>query len=280
MQACLKLVIIIILIYILFKSVKNNLEEPIKIIDSFSYNGEIKALKLRLKELYDLVDNFVIVEAPYTFSGLQKELKFPIDKQQIPSNLLDKVTYIVYDKNTPKDGAWERERKQKNAIFYEGIRNVNLNKDDYIIYSDVDEIPNTKDLEDVIQNSVDCMQFKPHWFNFTLDNYLGPWQHHSIWLYKYGVMENKMGNDIRKISCPTFPQTSGWHLSYFVPPEQILEKLKSYSHYNDEKDRNVINRGIPYIIEKIKEGGELFGAAKRREFKDSYPKYADSTYSY
>ena len=91
------IVVILIICFLLFYNNRNDFQDKPRIIDAFSYNGEIKALKLRLKELDDMVDNFVIVEALYTFSGLQKELKFPIDKQQIPNNLLDKVMYIVYN---------------------------------------------------------------------------------------------------------------------------------------------------------------------------------------
>ena len=32
-----------------------------------------------------------------------------------------------------------------------------------------------------------------------------------------------------------YHKTSGWHLSYFFHPEQILDKLKSYSHCNDKR---------------------------------------------
>ena len=41
------------------------------------------------------------------------------------------------------------------------------------------------------------------------------------------VMKNKIVEQYHK--------TSGWHLSYFFHPEQILDKLKSYSHCNDKR---------------------------------------------
>ena len=71
---------------------------------------------------------------------------------------------------------------------------------------------------------------------------------------------------------------SGWHLSYFLSPDKILKKLKSYSHHNDEKDRYVIGKGVPHVLDMIKKGGDLFGGKKQIPFKDKYPRYADRTY--
>ena len=262
-----------------------------KIVDSFSYNGEIKVLKLRLKELYESVDKFVIVESTTTFSGKQKELTYPLQKHLIEQKYLDKIKYIVYE-NTGKDN-WDREYKQQNSIFYEGLDKLDLKDDDYIIYSDVDEIPNIEDIKIVISNSKDCMRFRSHWFNFTLENYLGEWAP-NIWLYKYKNIKLHMNNprfyfsfidsifntypNIRFFNCEQYHKTSGWHLSYFFPPEQILDKLKSYSHCDDKKDKQVIDKGVNFIKEKISKGGELFGVAKRKKFNGNYPIHADKSY--
>ena len=272
-------------------SINNNFVMKNKIVDSFSYNGEIKVLKLRLKELYESVDKFVIVEFTTTFSGKQKELTYPLHKHLIEQKYLDKIKYIVYE-NTGKDN-WDREYKQKNSIFYEGLDKLDLKDDDYIIYSDVDEIPNIEDIKIVISNSKDCMRFRSHWFNFTLENYLGEWAP-NIWLYKYKNIKLHMNNprfyfsfidsifntypNIRFFNCEQYHKTSGWHLSYFFPPEQILDKLKSYSHCNDKKDKQVIDKGVNFIKEKIIEGGELFGVAKRKKFNGNYPTHVDKSY--
>ena len=254
------------------------------IIDSFSYNGEIEALKVRLYELFDIVDKFIIVESCYTFSGIKKELKFPEQKDSIDEKFLKKIKYIIYDEFDINDDAWERSRKQKNGVYYLGIINLNLKDDDYIIYSDADEIPNSEHIKKLIQDNVSSCQFNPHWFNFNIENYLGRWQHYSIWLFKYEIIKQYIDitNNIRKIPGLRFKNISGWHLSYFVSPEEILNKLKSYEHYKDEKDLFVQEKSIPYIKEKIKEGGELFGASTKRSFEDKLPKYYndhDSTIS-
>ena len=245
------------------------------IIDCCSYNGELEALKVRLRELFDFVDVFLMVECPYTFSGLKKDLKFPIHKELIDKKYLEKIKYVVYNQNNAGDGCWERERKQKNSIFFSGLASLNLKNNDYIIYSDLDEIANPKDIKILIDKDVDCIRFCPHWFNFNINNYLGGWQHYSIWLYKYKLIKKFMetGKNIRHLEGLKYDKLSGWHLSYFFPPEQILQKLKSYSHYNDVRDKKVIVQGVSHIKHLIDRGGEIFGAATKREFNSILPKY-------
>ncbi len=46
-----------------------------KIIDCFIFYNEYNLLLLRFTELYDIVDQFVIVEATYTHSGKKKGIK-------------------------------------------------------------------------------------------------------------------------------------------------------------------------------------------------------------
>ncbi len=46
------------------------------IVDAFLFFNELDLLKIRLEELRDVVDRFVLVEAPVTFSGARKPLYF------------------------------------------------------------------------------------------------------------------------------------------------------------------------------------------------------------
>lgn len=45
-----------------------------KIYDCSIFRNELDLLEIRLKELYNHVDHFVIVEATHTFQGEPKEL--------------------------------------------------------------------------------------------------------------------------------------------------------------------------------------------------------------
>jgi beta-1,4-mannosyl-glycoprotein beta-1,4-N-acetylglucosaminyltransferase len=65
-----------------------------KIFDCFLYNGEESVLEIRLHELCDTVDVFVIVESDMTFSGLPNKPAFDVlDKRVSP--FASKIRHVV-----------------------------------------------------------------------------------------------------------------------------------------------------------------------------------------
>ena len=202
-----------------------------KIIDCFTYSGEIDVLKIRLYELYDVVDTFVIVESPYTFSGLKKGLSFLKDKSLLEEKYITKIEYIVFDEFDPNHDAWTREFNQTTSVYYKGLTKMGLEDTDYIIYSDLDEIMDSDVLVREIEKNPTSLRFTPHWFNFNIDNYLGRWPKHSILLCTYQHMHNyfegtkKNKARMRRISGDKIKEPSGWHLSFFLKPNEILKKL-------------------------------------------------------
>ncbi len=50
--------------------------ESMKIFDCFTYFNEQDMLRIRLEELGDVVDYFVVVEASQTFTGISKPFYF------------------------------------------------------------------------------------------------------------------------------------------------------------------------------------------------------------
>ena len=125
-----------------------------KIFDCFMYFDEEIVLDVRLNTLNKYVDYFVIVESKFTHKGDQRELKFNIKKFE---KFKDKIIYLVNNQQpynieiiNSEDNEGEKSRKYiLNAAYREnGQRNyiekglINANKDDVILISDVDEIPN------------------------------------------------------------------------------------------------------------------------------------------
>jgi beta-1,4-mannosyl-glycoprotein beta-1,4-N-acetylglucosaminyltransferase len=60
-----------------------------KIIDSFIFFNELELLNYRLEILNEYVDYFIIVESPYTFSGLTKPLYYFENKSSI-------LCFVIY----------------------------------------------------------------------------------------------------------------------------------------------------------------------------------------
>lgn len=125
-----------------------------KIVDSFIFFNELDLLEIRLEYLYDSVDYFVIVESNTTFTGNPKPYNFLKNKQRFKK--FDKK--IIYSKldlfnyKPENNSAWEREIFQRNHIS-QALSELNLDQDDLIFVSDVDEIPNKASLLQLKNNN-------------------------------------------------------------------------------------------------------------------------------
>ena len=70
-----------------------------KIFDCFMYFNEDLILEIRLNELYNRVDKFIIVESSYTHSGKSKKYNFDFKKF---AKFKEKIIYIKVNEK-PKD---------------------------------------------------------------------------------------------------------------------------------------------------------------------------------
>ena len=114
-----------------------------KFFDCFMYHDEDLILDIRLNTLNDYVDKFVIVEAKADHQGNKKKLNFNIDNYR---KFEEKIVYKVIEFFPEGYNNWERENFQRNFI----TNGLNFaQEDDYIIISDVDEIPNLSKLSNI-----------------------------------------------------------------------------------------------------------------------------------
>ncbi len=126
------------------------------IYDCFTFYNELDLLEVRLHELYDIVDRFVIVEADQTFKGNPKPLYFK-DNQKTFARYADKITHVVVEfpagdltkrlKTRPQNASWARQHYQRDQIA-QGL--TQAKPDDLIIVSDVDEIISAPKLREAI----------------------------------------------------------------------------------------------------------------------------------
>ncbi len=129
------------------------------IYDCFMYFDEDLLLDLRLNILDKYVKKFIITEATYTHNGSPKKLNFNFSNFK---KFKDKIVYIVVDtpppnllnidENDSSDAKGEklilngmaRDYFQRESLS-KGLKN--LSDDDFIIISDLDEIPNLDGLK-------------------------------------------------------------------------------------------------------------------------------------
>ena len=125
-----------------------------KIIDTTTYFEEDLVMNLRFNILNSYVDKFIVSEARFTHSGKEKDIKF--DKEKFP-NFTDKIIHIVIDKEPSeiikKNSLSTREKRFNSIQRIKAQRDYIIkylepfSKDDYIIHSDNDEIPNLKNID-------------------------------------------------------------------------------------------------------------------------------------
>ncbi|WP_052699395.1 hypothetical protein [Hyphomicrobium sp. 99] len=126
------------------------------IYDCFTFYNELDILEIRLHELYEVVDRFVLVEANWTFQGNPKPLYFAENKSAF-SRYADKIIYVRVDfpdcnlqsrlTTGPRDAIWAREHFQREQIS-QGLKDAS--PEDLIIVGDVDEIISAAKLREAI----------------------------------------------------------------------------------------------------------------------------------
>ena len=242
-----------------------------KIIDSILFFNELDLLELRLEELYDHVDMFLIVESDKTFTGKPKPLFYKNNSKRF-LKWSDKIYHYVVDDmpisvtntelnsftliESQKTIEFYREAHQRNSIGM-ALKELDIKFDDIVIVSDVDEFPNTNIFKNLNTHlPYGPVVFKQKWlvWNKRLEK-MHYWMGSTAFYYSHFVSNNKIFQEIRderwsenKTIFYT-QENGGFHFSWFGDFDFIREKLKSFSHIelvsdfwdNDDNIKNLIN---------------------------------------
>ena len=258
-----------------------------KIIDCFNYFDEDNILELRLNILNDYVDRFIIVEAQQDHQGNKKKLNFKINNFRKFSK---KINYIVQnkieiDKNLKIKKKWAKEhlrdQSQRNYIM-NGIED--LDENDWVIISDIDEIPNPKTIHYFNpKNKFAFFKQKFFYYKFNLLNKTTPfWFGSRIcvkkylkspqWLRNFKIKKRKILNRLGFFNYQII-ENGGWHFSFIKTPEKIIRKIEAFAHtefnHKEFKDKK-------RILEKIKNRKDLFDRSifyKKINLDNSFPDY-------
>ena len=232
-----------------------------KIYDCFMYFDEEVVVDVRLNTLNKFVDYFVIVESRFTHKGETRELKFNHKKFEKFKNkiiyIVDEEIYSLTEKIKIDDSEDEKSRKAIfNAAYREnGQRNLiskgleGANKEDFIMISDVDEIPKLSGLnfntlkEKIILFKQDMFYYK---FNLKLPNFIwtgtkackkknlvNPQWLRNIKDRKYSFFRIDTFFSNTKYTSIKIINDGGWHFSNIKTPKEIEFKLRSYLHHKD-----------------------------------------------
>ena len=207
-----------------------------KIIDCILFYNEIDMLLYHLKELNDIVDIFIIIESNYTFAGNKKILYYDENKDKF-IKYKTKIKHLIIN-DMPNDGnAWNNEYHQRKSVT-RVLDKMELNDDDYLIISDVDEIANKKKLVEIKKNKyigVNILVSDMYYYNLECKA-KKKWYDLKIVDYQTYLKYNKDVQKIRTLYRPVRRiSNGGWHFSYFGDINFIKNKIQNIAHQEFNK---------------------------------------------
>ena len=253
-----------------------------KIFDCITFFRENFITNIRFEILKDCVDYFFICESIYDHKGNKKKLNFKL----LNKNLKNKVIYVVKkDKFSKFNTPW-----QNQAIQREYLKNFVFNysnNDDFIMFSDPDEIPNPSLVKDLkLKKKYGIFMQKSFCYKFNLFNsYESPWEGTRVCLKKnlksidfmrQKVLKKNLKYSFFRVDKERSIQiidTGGWHFNNLMSAAEISKKLKTFAHseFSDEKFSS-----IKVIKKKIENKEDLFDRGylyAKIKIDNSFPEY-------
>ena len=265
-----------------------------KIIDTTTYFEEKMMMGIRFNILSPYVDEFIVCESRYSHSGKEKDIKF--NKKEFPQ-FEDKITHIVVDKE-PSDiikkdnlttlelrlNSISRIKEQRNFI---GNSLKDCLSEDYVLYSDNDEIPNLEKF-DLRKNRKKIVIFnqKLFYYKFNLSLPKVDWFGSKACKLKYlknidflRAIKNKKYpfyrldthfSDIKHQSV-NIVTDGGWHFSNLKSVEELERKFlndENHSEYEAQGytinriKENIKNKSIDYNHQAKQDSADRFNSTK------------------
>ena len=265
-----------------------------KLLDVFLFYNELDLLKARLEYLGPLVDHFIISEANVDFSGRPKE--FLLSQELV--NTLPFANKIIYHReyvnlnsitwlfkklkyrNRITRYLWKIQDAQRNSTL---IPLKSFSPNDIVIFSDLDEFPSETAIEQGIQvlQSEKPHDQEPHAYSFDQTFYYYNLNNAAPDEKFYGSVMTTLGS-FRKHLPHRFRsgkndfyhiESGGWHFSYFMDEEKILNKI--YAISDVENLSTYKNITMEEIQQKILSGSDLYDRGTRLN-KTEYKKIPDN----
>lgn len=249
-----------------------------KVFDCFPFFNELDLLKVRLAELDEVVDYFVLVESVETQRGTVKPLYFQ-ENRHLFGPYLHKIIHVALTSITKKraEGDWWREHYQRNAII-KGLKK-NCSSDDIVLISDLDEIPKKSSIA-AIRSQLQMgayavglhMDMFRHRMNWVLKEDRPGYEHWNHWVGTIGVTYATL--------CQHDPQHfrdhrgswnliphGGWHFTSMGNNDAI--RMKEYALIEGREN-----------VSTDPELSFAFQAYRAVPFDSSYPEYVKQNYDY
>jgi len=240
------------------------------------YFDEEVVVDVRFNTLDKFVDYFVIIESRFTHKGDFRELKFNHKKFE---KFKSKIIYLIYEDipkdiqiinkdDPPKHKSWKgienamyRENGQRNFIS-KGLNHAN--EDDFILISDVDEIPNLSGVNFAkLKQKIILFKQNMFYYKFNLaipdfnwtgtkgckkKNLISPQWLRNIKDRRYSFFRIDTFFSETKYMSIKIVKNGGWHFTNIKTAKEIEYKLRSYLHHVEFDEQPLSVQEIDEII--------------------------------
>ncbi len=259
----------------------SGLKDKDKILDCVTFFDNNLMFQIRYNILVNYVDYFIVCESLFDHKGNPKKKNF-IWKNEFDKN---KIKYFLLEKPFPKDtNPWENQAIQRDYLL---SKTDFAKPNDYILFSDPDEIPKPEILKNFKLTKKygiflqDCFNYKFNLYN----KYESPWEGTRVAkkknLKSIDYMRQKVKRKNLEYNFFRFDkekniqvfENAGWHFNNIMSYEKISLKLKTFAH--TEFSSNTFS-SIEIIKKKIERQIDLFNRGHKYEkvkFDNFFPKY-------
>ncbi|KAF8938980.1 glycosyl transferase family 17 protein [Dissophora ornata] len=230
---------------------------PPQVYDAVIFSVELDMLEIRIQELWDVVDKFVIVESNATFTGLPKDAVFWDNRDRF-SFAESKIVYKLLPLYPlgPEESAWINEGRMRDGMT-DFLTEAGVQAGDLVTSLDADEL--------VSQHTIELLKSchgVPESIHVQLKNYL----------YSFEFPVNDGGNYqasvhkwwpgysryVHHLQADVLLTDAGWHCSFcFRTIEEFQFKMQAYSHSDRVRYNYLMD--LEWIQHAICEGKDLFG---------------------
>ena len=262
-----------------------------KIFDCITFFDNNFMFNLRYNILKDHVDFFVICESKYDHKGNRKKINFIMNKEYKKN----KIRHVVMEEKFPQSTtAWENQAIQREYLL-KSLHDVD--SEDYIFFSDPDEIPKPELLRNFnLKKKYGIFLQKCFNYKFNLFNkYESPWEGTrvckkknltSIDFMRQKVKSKNLNYSIIRVDKEKnieLVNNGGWHFNNLLSVSEISLKLKTFAHIEFsgskfsskkiikkkiEKKIDLFERGHHYQVVKLDSSFPKFIVKNKKKYKN------------
>jgi hypothetical protein len=217
---------------------------------------EFDALALRIAELRDVVDRFVLAEATTTHAGEPKDVFFD-DRADDFADVADRITVVEVDDLPRLPNRWIAEHVQRNAVM-RGLDDAE--GDDLIVVSDCDEIPRADAVRragELVRNPGDVAALVMPVYYYALNLRSDEWWD-APRVTRRATLDHLTPQELRTTHVTTRVPNGGWHFSYLAPTAERASRIARKAHAFAHSEFDVEQLTDPNHLGDVLEHDELW----------------------